>query len=145
MSLYVLDTDTLTLFQRGHAAVLRNVFYHLADEMAITAVSAEEQISGRLAVLHKARTPADIALASRRVAETIKTLATWDILPLTVPAVELFQDLQRRKLNVGGNDLRTAAVAMTAGGVVVTRNLRDFRRVPGLRCEDWPRDEAPTP
>ncbi len=40
-------------------------------------------------------------------------------------------------MNIGGNDLKIAAVALEAGGIVVTRNLRDFRRVPGLVCEDW--------
>jgi tRNA(fMet)-specific endonuclease VapC len=43
----------------------------------------------------------------------------------------------RARLNVKSNDLRIAAVALDLGGIVVTRNLRDFGRVPALVCEDW--------
>jgi tRNA(fMet)-specific endonuclease VapC len=41
------------------------------------------------------------------------------------------------KLNVGSNDLRIAATALEIGAAVVTRNLRDYSRVPGLQIETW--------
>jgi tRNA(fMet)-specific endonuclease VapC len=41
------------------------------------------------------------------------------------------------KLNVGRMDLRIGAIALEHGATVVTRNLRDFRRIPNLTAEDW--------
>ena len=45
--------------------------------------------------------------------------------------------LKRMNLNVRKMDLRISAVVLEHGGVLVTRNVRDFQRVPGLPIEDW--------
>ena len=47
------------------------------------------------------------------------------------------QEKQAGKLNVGANDLKIAAIGLEVGAVVVTRNVRDFGRVPGLTVENW--------
>ena len=88
-------------------------------------------------MLRSARTPQQIETAHIRLSETVRWLSGWDVLPLTAAAAVRFQDLLRQRLNVGGNDLRIAAIALEAGAIVATRNLRDFGRVAGLRCEDW--------
>lgn len=137
MSLYLFDTDTLTLFGRMHPAVLRNVFHHLGDDIAATSITVEEQLGGWFATIRSARTPAQIETAHTRLAETVRALAALDVLPFTAAAVARFQDLLRRRLNVGGNDLRIAAIALDVGATLVTRNLRDFNRIPGVVCEDW--------
>ena len=62
---------------------------------------------------------------------------TEPILAFTVPAIQRYHHLKKLKLNVGKNDLRIAAVTLEAGATVVTRNLRDFGRVPNLQLEDW--------
>jgi tRNA(fMet)-specific endonuclease VapC len=56
---------------------------------------------------------------------------------MTMASLARHAALMGAKLRVKSPDLRIAAVALEEGGVVVTRNLRDFRRVPGLVCEDW--------
>ncbi|MFO0822122.1 MAG: type II toxin-antitoxin system VapC family toxin [Gemmataceae bacterium] len=137
MSLYLFDTDTLTLFQRLHPVIIRNVFYHLADDIRLTSISVEEQLGGWFTMLRNARTPQQTETAHTRLSEAVRWLATWDIVPLTAAAATRFHDLLRQRLNVGGNDLRVASIALELGATVVTRNLRDFRRVPGLPCEDW--------
>lgn len=137
MSLYLFDTDTLTLFERMHPVIIRNVFHHLAADIRVTSITIEEQLGGWFAMLRSARTPQQIETAHTRLSETVRWLSTWDVVPYTALAVSRFQDLLRQRLNVGGNDLRIAAIALELGATVVTRNLRDFRRVPGMTCEDW--------
>ena len=45
--------------------------------------------------------------------------------------------LQRSKLRRGTMDIRIAAIALTHGAILLSRNLRDFQRIPDLRVEDW--------
>ncbi len=48
-----------------------------------------------------------------------------------------YNSLLALRLNIGGMDLRIAAIALEENATVITRNLRDFGRVPGLACENW--------
>lgn len=59
------------------------------------------------------------------------------LLPFTVAAIARCQSLLRQNLNVRKNDLRIAAIALEHNAKVVTANVRDFSRVPGLSVEDW--------
>ncbi|MDB5309092.1 MAG: hypothetical protein JWO38_3294 [Gemmataceae bacterium] len=117
--------------------MLRNVIYHLADDIRVTSITVEEQLGGWFVAIRNARTPQQIETTHARLAGTVRVLANWDVIPFSAAAVIRVQDLLRQRLNVGGNGLRIAAIALEAGAVVVTRNLRDFGRVPGLRCADW--------
>jgi tRNA(fMet)-specific endonuclease VapC len=51
--------------------------------------------------------------------------------------VRRYNGLVSMRLNVGKMDLRIAAIALEHGAVVVTRNTRDFQRIPGVTVEDW--------
>ncbi|MCE7988051.1 MAG: type II toxin-antitoxin system VapC family toxin [Caldilinea sp. CFX5] len=48
-----------------------------------------------------------------------------------------FRHLQQQRLRVGTQDLRIAAIALANNCTLVTRNRRDFERIPELRIEDW--------
>jgi tRNA(fMet)-specific endonuclease VapC len=52
-------------------------------------------------------------------------------------AIQRFDHLPALRLNVGLMDSRLAAVGLENNLTVVTRNVRDFGRVPGLQIEDW--------
>ena len=45
--------------------------------------------------------------------------------------------LERAGTSIGANDLLIAAIALRRDLVLVTRNHREFARVPGLRTEEW--------
>jgi tRNA(fMet)-specific endonuclease VapC len=59
------------------------------------------------------------------------------IVSFTDPAINRRAELRALKLNVRKMDLAIAAIALEQGAILVTRNTRDFRRVPGLAVEDW--------
>ena len=137
MSLYILDTDILSLYQRGHPVVCRHVTAHPAKDLAITAISVEEQRSGWYALLRSTTRRDHLAIAYQSLADSIPFLAQFTILAFPETAQDRFDQLASLKLNVRKMDLRIAAIALEQHAVVVTRNLRDFQRVPGLVVEDW--------
>jgi tRNA(fMet)-specific endonuclease VapC len=137
MSLYILDTDIFSLYQNTHPRVLTKIVQHLSDRLAVSVITLEEQVSGWQRALRRARSAAHEENAFRRLAETAESYSGWPILPMTQSMLTRYQVLLRAKLGVRASDLRIAATALEAGGIVVSRNLSDFRRVPNLICEDW--------
>ena len=137
MNFYVLDTDTLTLFEEGHPNVLQRVAAHSAADLAITVLSVEEQLSGWYSRLRQAKDPARLALAYGRLARTVRFLSKLQILDFDQPAILEYMQLQKKKLKVRKMDLRIAAVVLHHKAVLVSRNLKDFQRVPGLSIENW--------
>jgi tRNA(fMet)-specific endonuclease VapC len=137
MSRYVLDTDMLTLYQEGHPSVCRHVEAHPSEELAVTVISIEEQLSGWFTMLRRTNDRDRLARIYQRLTDSTNFLARLEILSFTLPAIDRFEVLRAMRLNVGAMDLRIAAIALEANNVLVTRNLRDFRRIPGLIIEDW--------
>jgi tRNA(fMet)-specific endonuclease VapC len=137
MSLYVLDTESVQLYQDGLPQMVRRVRAVAPSERAISIVTVEEQLSGWYAQLRQAKDSDRLAWAYRRLAATIRFLAQIEILDFDRPAIDRYEELRKRKLKIGKMDLRIAATVLERGAILVTRNLRDFRQVPGLQIEDW--------
>ena len=137
MRLSVLDTDILTLFERGHAAVAAHVAEHLPGEIAISVVTVEEQLSGWYAQLRQAKSQERLAWAYRHLAMNVRFLRQLQILDYDEAAMHQYEELKRMRLKVRKMDLQIAATALRHGGRLVTRNVRDFKKVPELTVEDW--------
>jgi tRNA(fMet)-specific endonuclease VapC len=143
MPLYALDTDTLTLLRRRHPDVTRRVAAAPPVDVTVTVITIEEQISGWYTYLRQANNPAAIERAYAELAATVRFLAGFTVLNYTQPAIARFDRLLKQKLQVRAKDLRIAAIALEAGAIVVTANVRDFGRVPGLVIEDWTAPPGP--
>lgn len=137
MSRYILDTDVLTLYRHGHALLKQRIEDDPSLDLAITVMSVEEQLSGWYTMLRQATQPPDLARAYQELADSTQFLGGWKILSFTEPAIARYDQLAALKLNVRKPDLRIASITLEHGGILITRNLRDFQRVPNLVVEDW--------
>lgn len=137
MSLYLLDTDTLSLLQQRHPAVSRRYRATPRRAVAVAVITVQEQLMGWYGRLPRAKRPDEIAWAYEYLTRAIRFLTRMNVVTFTEPAAYRFQTLLAMRLNIGKMDLRIAATALECGAVVVTRNLRDFGRVPNLTVEDW--------
>ena len=128
---FLLDTNTVSFFIRGSSPSLtRRLRRTRAEDVALSVVTEMEIRYGL------ARNPA------LRIGPLLEEfLGGMTILPLTSEAATHYAraraDLEARGTPIGPLDLMIAAQGLALGATVVTTNLKEFRRVRGLRCEDW--------
>lgn len=137
MTLYILDTDQVSLSQREHPLVLRQMAAAGSRNLATTIITVEEQISGRFAVIKRAVVGEKLVRAYEDLHDTLGYFTTLTILPFTAAANVHYETLRRQAIRIGTQDLRIAAIVLSVNGTLVTRNWKDFQRVPGLPLEDW--------
>jgi tRNA(fMet)-specific endonuclease VapC len=140
MTLWVLDTDSLSLLERGNPKIQERLRQVNADLVAISIVTAEEKMKGRLAAINSLSGIERIdrlAVAYRDLQSSIEDLQALPILPFSELAKDRYRDLLQQKIRVGSHDLRIAAIVLSIEGILVTRNRRDFERVPSLQIDDW--------
>jgi tRNA(fMet)-specific endonuclease VapC len=127
---YSFDTNAVIGLMNGKPAGLRDKVQNLApDEASMSTVVLHELIWG--------------AYKSERVQKNLERLR---LLRLAVvefddedarAAGQIRADLHRRGTPIGPYDLLIAGQALARGMTVVTRNVREFQRVEGLKVEDW--------
>ncbi len=98
MSVYVLDTDHLSLHLRGHQQVHKHVALVAPDQMAITIITAEEHLRGRLAQVNKAAAGDARATAYAYLRKAITDLAKLNILNYDAAADAMYQELKWQRL-----------------------------------------------
>lgn len=139
MSVYILDTDHVTLHQRNHPELLRRMAVVKASDLATTIVTAEEQLRGWLRLIRRARSQAQQIAAYQGLRIALEYFADVQLIDYESSAAARFEELRMLKLRVGTRDLRIGAMALPAGGVLLSRNRHDFEQIPGLTLEDWTR------
>ena len=138
MSFYIPDTDIAGFVQSRHATVLQHIGALPVDAMAVTTIiTFGEDLSGWLPACRRAPDGVARAQAYSRLQRGLDFYRQMACLPFDDDAVVVFDQLRAQKPGVGTNDLSIAAITLSAGGVLVTRNAVDFQKIPGLLLEDW--------
>jgi tRNA(fMet)-specific endonuclease VapC len=134
----LLDTDTFSLLAEGHPKVTARLA-GATDEVAITIVTRVEALQGRLAFLMRAADGEELLPAQQWLQRTEADLARLPVVPADAGAAAEFNRLLGTKglKKVGRGDLLIASIALANSATLVTRNLKDFRKFPGLQLENW--------
>lgn len=129
---YLLDTDTCIWAIRGRDPVRSSVAAQSPDDLAISAMTLAELSYGAI-------NSSDPSNAFSRLERFVA--AGISILPFDADAARAHAEIRYRirAQPIGANDLVIASVAVSRGHTLVTSNLREFSRVPGLSCIDWMR------
>jgi tRNA(fMet)-specific endonuclease VapC len=137
MTKWVLDTDHISLLQRGHPVVVRKVAAVNPSEIAVTVITIVEQMYGRLDIIKRAKSEQELVTAYALLKETFSRLCQANILDFNEAVFNIYNELLKQKTRVGTQDLRIAAIALSLNSTVVTRNFKDFQKVPNLKIVDW--------
>ena len=135
--MYVLDTDILTLYQLGNPAIRDRVGRQAPDALAVTIITVEEQLSSWYTLLRRTKDRTELARIYDRFTDNVRCFSQLQVLSFSEAAIGRFEELRAMRLGIRGMDLRIAAIALEHNATVVTRNRRDFERVPDLQVEDW--------
>ena len=136
--MYILDTDHVSLLQRksGHEAE-RLRFRLVRFERATTIITYEEQSRGWLAWLARSRSLVEQVERYKKLKQSLTDFNEMIVLDFDERAAEIFQELQKQRLRVGTMDLKIAAIAIANKATLLSRNLKDFGKIPTLQVEDW--------
>ncbi|WP_309744681.1 hypothetical protein [Chamaesiphon sp. OTE_20_metabat_361] len=136
MTLYVFDTDHLSLYGRNHP-VLIDRLQQQSIILTTTVINIEEQVRGRLAQISEAKDGDALANAYRWLSETVKLLSEFEVLQFTAQSQSIYRDLKSQRIRVGTQDLRIASIVLANKGILLSRIARDFERIPNLLVENW--------
>lgn len=139
--MYILDTDLFSLTDRTdnyESHRLRFRLSNLADEhLATTIITFEEQTRGWLSWLSQARSLDQQVERYRQLNRMVFSYRKVNILDFDHQAATEFERLRKERIRIGTMDLKIAAIALANNATLLSRNLRDFGKVPGLQVEDW--------
>jgi tRNA(fMet)-specific endonuclease VapC len=139
--MFLLDTDHVVIAQQQtqpqYDHLVAQVRQYPKTDFYVSIVSFHEQVMGWNAYLSRAKKAADVVRGYARLGQMLANFCEAQIAAFDEAAAATFVDLRKRRVRIGTMDLRIAAIALSRGMTVLTRNLHDFRRVPRLAAEDW--------
>lgn len=128
---FLIDTNTCIAVMRNHPLIVRRVSGWSPQDLAVSTITSYELHTGVAKCAHPAK--------ERSKVETF--LNTLVELPFdskaASEAARLRALLESQGQMIGPYDVLLAGQAVAAGLVLVTNNVGEFARVPGLQFEDW--------
>ncbi len=128
---YLLDTNIVIYVIKQRPLEVLEIFNRHQGRMAISSITLAE-------LVHGAEKSSDV---SRNISVVEDFVSRLDVLAYDDKAAWQYGNiratLEKIGQPIGVNDLHIAAHARSNGLTLVTNNLREFERVPGLLLENW--------
>ncbi len=138
---FLLDTDHISILQKQsgpeYSALMARIGQVSRADLAFCIVSFHEQALGCNSYIAHAKNPADVIRGYQMFDQVLSAFAAALVLPFDTKASAAFDDLVTQRVRIATMDLRIASIALSQGLTLLTRNSRDFNKVPGLIIEDW--------
>ena len=137
----ILDTDHVSVLaypeDRRNKPLVAELACSDDQRIVTTVISFEEQMRGWLAAIHRVRESEKQVSLYDRLIGVFNYFSDIEILRFDAAAATRFEELRRSGVRIGSMDLKIACIALANGAMLLSGNLRDYQRVPGLRVESW--------
>ena len=128
---FLLDTNIVIYVLKKRPLEVLKIFNANASRMAISSITLSELIYG-------AEKSANIAKNLEAIEDFVSHL---EVLPYDARASQHYGQikaaLEKKGKIIGESDIHIAAHAISQGLILVTNNLKEFKRVPNLALENW--------
>jgi tRNA(fMet)-specific endonuclease VapC len=138
---YLLDTDHLSILQRQTGTAYDNLVTRMAhyplSDFAVSTVTFHEQMLGCHAYINRSRSLNEVVKGYEMMAKLISNFKVLPLVSFDLGAITAFEQIQSQRIQLAKMDARIAAIAISHGLILLTRNHQDFDKVAGLLIEDW--------
>jgi tRNA(fMet)-specific endonuclease VapC len=138
---FLMDTDHISILQKQsgseYAALIARIAQVRRADLAFCIVSFHEQILGCNSYIAQAKTSVNIEHGYWMLDRVLSAFAAAHVLPFNSDASLIFRGLVTHCVRVATMDLRIASIALSQGLTLLTRNGRDFGKVPRMVIDDW--------
>ena len=131
--------ESARMGRRGPAALRERLADVSPEDVVTTIISYEEQMRGWMAYLARAKSLDQEVEAYHRLRRHLDNYRQVPLLDFDQDCSSEFQSFRRARIRIGTMDLKIAAIVLSQGATLLSRNLVDFCQVPGLSVEDWTR------
>ena len=137
--MYILDTNHITVLGYSSPESFRLVqrLNDSGQDVVSTVITLEEQMRGWLAAINRTKDVFQQMMAYERLNTRTQFLSKWLLLPWSANAANIFVDLRKQGIRIGTADLKIASITLVNDATLLSRNLRDFSKVPNLKIENW--------
>jgi tRNA(fMet)-specific endonuclease VapC len=125
---------------KGNARYIERARQHVDPAQAVPVIVIEEIYRGRLSAIRRAESgqgAVGIVRAYELFERTHRDFLGRRVLAYDEAAHQQYLQWKGAKIKVATHDLRIAAICVAKDALLVSRNRRDFERVPSLRVEYW--------
>ena len=137
----ILDTDHISVLELANSVERARLIHRLnqvgKEAVVTTIISYEEQSRGWLAYVARARSVADQVDAYQKLSRHLETYRRLTVLDFEQQAAKHFERLTSNRIKIGTLDLKIAAITLANEATLLSRNLKDFEKVPALDVQNW--------
>ena len=132
----LIDSDVLIEIEKGRVNLQEFISGREEEEFFLSVITASE-------LLHGVWRAEDPVIRSTRSAFVESILATFPILEIDLKIArihaEIYSEMLKNKRPIAAHDSWIAASCLAYGLTLISKNIKDFESVPGLRFELWPK------